>query len=718
MRKSIVPVAACVLLVAVALSTGALDEQAARLHPALRALLSTSEAGVRAQSLATSLFSQSHRFQVSISLTGEIRIGVLVKLRDTASTTPLHGIPSLAEAGEIVALLVTLGELRDLSIDKAVVYVEPSWKTSTQLDRSVPAIGADLAHNRTPAAQGEGVIVGVVDTGIDYSHLDFRYDADDDGFEESSRIHSIWDQTWGLLGAEYERADIESDIALGLGPENGLVKASDWDGHGTHVASIAAGDGSSSGSGFVGVAPEATLIAVKTSFYTADILSGVRYVFDEADALGLPAVVNLSLGGQDGPHDGTSLFEEGLDQLAAGPGRAIVVSAGNEGDLPIHTSGVLFGGATSFDVVAEDWEIELSIWYPGDSEFTITVGRPDKPPISAPTGTDTGYVTTSFGTVYVDNASGGVNPNNGDHEAFIRLANLAVGDRWEIGIFDANGGGRFDAWVATPSGIIDGGDSSSTIDEPGNGNQVITVGSFNTKANWLSVSGSQDFSAQFPVGPLSSFSSHGPTRDGRRKPEICAPGAWICAARSGSAPLLDYLTHPDQVHVLEIGTSMAAPHVSGAVALLLERDPLLSAGEIRGILTSTAASDGYTGLLPNDLWGWGKLDTLAAVEAVGAAVPPEPPVDPEVPKITLARNPIREVSEFAYVIPAGASTATLRIFAVAGSLVFETSVRAASGTYRWNLETTTGQTLAGGLYLYVLVTDRGTSEVGKLVIER
>jgi len=664
------------------------------------------------------LFGDSERFQVSISPTGEGRLGVLVKTTQSIHSGSYRGIPILGRAGRILALSVSLGELAELAEDPEVVYVEPSWRTRPSLDRSVAAIGADIVHDASPPVVGEGVVIGIVDTGIDYTHLDFRYDGNGDGTEESTRIDAIWDQTWGLFGAEYSRADIESDLAFGFGANEGIVRGSDTNGHGTHVAAIAAGDGSSSTAGFVGVAPEATLVIVKTSFFTADIISGVEYIFDQAASLGLPAVVNLSLGGQEGPHDGTSLFEEGIDQLAIGPGRIVVVSAGNEGNLPIHTSGTLNGNAKSFHVIPEDWELEMQVWYPGTSQFAVTIYPPSDAAIDVPWGGNTSYVLTADGTVYVDNASEGTNPNNGDCEVFIRLANVDAGSRWGIRVADVSGGGRYDAWVTTRTGQIEGGDSTSTIDEPGNGDRVITVGSFNSKSTWPSLGGTQDESADYPVGAVSDFSSLGPTRDGRTKPEVSAPGAWICAAGSVDAMSLDYLSHPDGEHVMELGTSMAAPHVSGAIALLLGLDESLTTGAVRSILTSTARPDAYTGGVPNARCGWGKLDVEAAVESVDSTGPAEPPVDSTVPQIDLQQNPAKGVARFELAVPEEATTAVLRIYTVAGALVFEGQVPVSASETEWDLQMSRGDPLAVGLYLYVLVTDRGISEVGRLVIER
>lgn len=709
----------CLLCLGLCINRGGAEESAnrlARLDPALRMLVIDASRW-DGQDVARPLGLDPDRYEVRISSeTGEVQIGVLVKLARPFSGHSYAGLPVWGCTGSILAMDVTTDELLYLLDEEDVVYVEPVWKAAPHLDVSVPAIGADEVHGLSPAVLGEGVIVGAVDTGIDYSHLDFRRDRNGDGFEESSRIVAIWDQTFGVFGVRYSKAEIEADIVGGHGGDAGTVRQTDRDGHGTHVLGIAAGDGSSSDAGFVGVAPEASLVMVKTTFYTSDILRGVEYIFDLADSYGMPAVVNLSLGGHDGPHDGTSLFEQGLDELAAGPGRAIVVSAGNEGDLKIHASSTLSGGSISYEIEPRDTQVDLSIWYPGPSRFTVTIAPPGESAIAAPWGTETGAITTTAGTVRVDNAWGGVNPNNGDNEAFVRLYGLS-GGRWRITISDLGGGGRFDMWVSGGSASLVGGDSVRTIDEPGNADEVITVGAYTTKATWPSQSGDQDYTSQYPVGAITSFSSRGPTRDGRVKPEVAAPGAWICAALSEDAGWQSAFVHPDGVHTVELGTSMAAPHVSGAIALMLSVDPELTTTEIRSILLSTAARDVHTGTVPNPLWGWGKVDVAAAVQEVIASGPGPLP-ETEIPVIGLAANPVRSVAQFEFAVPDGTTTATLRVYDVTGALVYDVPVDPGGGSVSWNLRTGHGDAAASGLYLYVLVTDRGISKVGRLVIAR
>ena len=693
----------------------------ARMDPTLLELVNSLGGGTKAAGMSLFDVNTEYEFQFTISPTsGERGVTVLVQTKSPTTGTTFLGIPISLRIGSIVAMSVTFSELMELAGCEDVIYIEPSWRTAPTLDKSVPAIGADVAQGDPLNATGENVIIGVVDTGIDYTHLDFRVDGDNDGFEEGSRILALWDQTLGLFGTKYGKADIESDLWHGYGPSAGIVRSYDTSGHGTHVAGIAAGDGSAASAGFVGVAPDATIVAVKTTFYTSDILGAVEYVFDVADAAGLPAVVNLSLGGHEGPHDGTSLFEQGLDELTDDPGHAIVVSAGNEGDLDIHVSGILSGGSDTFDVVPDETTVELTLWYPGTSQFAVTVTPPSDAAVSATAGMKTGYIVTTEGTIYIDNASSGVNPTNGDREVYIRLSGVSTGSSWEVRIDDTSGGGRFDGWILSEAAHIVGGDSSMTIDEPGNADGVITVGSFTTKLTWPSLAGVQDFSSVYSLHALSPFSSRGPTRDGRTKPDVCAPGAFICAALSSDASSIGYLTHTDGVHAIELGTSMAAPHVTGTVALLLSRDSELTTTEIKQILHTTAEQDVYTGAVPSLMWGWGKVDAAAAVEAVDVTdLPDNPDTEPPTkPAIFVDENPAERSAVFLLDIPDEATEAWLRIYTVNGTLVFESSIAVRAAEYEWNLLTTRQDPLATGLYLYVLVTDVGASEVGKLVIKR
>ena len=264
----------------------------------------------------------------------------------------------------------TLDQIARLSMMGSVRYVALAKKYKPLLDKSVPEIHADQlqsgAFNGT-SYTGKHVILGFVDTGIDWRHLDFRSNTD----TTKSRIlmdmgpigHGgviLQDFTYGT---EYTQAQIDSE--LGSAPPK-FVKEVDNDGHGSHVAGIAAGDGSSSASGYIGVAPDADIIFVKTTFTDADIIDGITYIKNKAVAAKEPFVINLSLGSQDGAHDGTSADEKAIDAVLADTGCAIVVAAGNEGTDQIHAdSTVSQGGSASY-------QFTIPAYTPSTSIKTIT----------------------------------------------------------------------------------------------------------------------------------------------------------------------------------------------------------------------------------------------------------------------------------------------------------------------------------------------------------
>lgn len=671
------------------------------------------------------------------------QLGVLVRLR----TKPGPGSPSssalqLAKAGaevittvgEIAVARVSLEGLRRLAQLPEVVYVEAAWRLAPELDRSVPAIGADRLHLEEPSLRGEGVLIGGVDTGIDYEHLDFRSDTDGDGFEERSRVLYLWDQTerepFGNpaavpFGTEYTRAEIEADLARGLGPAWGLVRQRDESGHGTHVLGIAAGDGSSSDGGYIGVAPEAELIVVKTTFYTSDVVAGVDYIFSKAQQLERPCVVNLSLGGHFGPHDGTSNFDLALVGLL-GPGRVIVTSAGNEGDKRVHISGELRspGDAFQFDFLPTEETVYLNFWYPGEAGFAIELEAPASEGLSQVVRAAPGAVIvqeTPVGTVSIDNASGGPNPNNGDKQIGVLLEGVEVGQPWRLRLIAEYGSGRFDGWPGLASmGEFPQGDSEMTISEPGDAEGIITVGAFTTRYGWRSITGGEyHFRGASPVGEIAPFSSHGPTRDGRQKPDLAAPGSAIVSslARESELAGIPELVVPDGVHVVFRGTSMAAPHVAGTVALMLQAESHLYPEEIAGKLRETASRrpTEEEGLVePELIWGFGKLNAALGVHLIGLA----PPNAGGRPEVKAGANPASERLYFTYSVPPGAEEVKLIVYNVVGKPVFTAELDPRRERFAWDLVNDEGEPLANGLYIYVIIADGVRSALHRLVIRR
>ncbi len=644
----------------------------------------------------------------------DAQVAVLVRTHRPHSAA-LPGLAVQNRHGEFIAGLAAVQRLQELADHPAVFFVEASRPVWPALDVSVPEVRADLAWSAPRETTGKNVIIGVVDSGIDITHHDFRVDRTGDGQLEGSRILALWDQNqppdgsstrYGFHnGRVYTRGDLEQALLTGNPPSRDDAHG----GHGTHVTGIAAGGGAA---GRRGVAPDADIVVVKSSFYTNDVIKGVDFVFQVAEDAALPAVVNLSLGTHSGPHDGTSNFERAIDALVDRPGRAVVVAAGNEGDSKIHVGANVTSPAT-WNLLASASTVPVELWHAGDASFTVTIAAPTGETTTAHPGV-TAFLPTASGNVWLENPDQR-DARNGDKQVYIELRQALRGSEWQITFQPLAQGGRVDGWVTdTTAGSFREGDSYSTISEPGNARRVVTVGSYTTKVSWESLDGPQERGGYSP-DTLSFFSSRGPTRDGRAKPELTAPGAWIAAPLSRDVVPPRWLRLPGDAYRMNAGTSMAAPHVSGAVALLfsLERD--LDWRDISAALTASARPDQHTGSVPNRAWGAGKLDVAAAVALLPEDEPPPPAARPH---IVLLENPVRHEAPVFYRLPDDVTQGELHIYDLSGRRIFSESVSEAAGQLRWDLSTRWGRLVADGLYLVVLVTPQGTSEVKRLVVQR
>jgi subtilisin family serine protease len=576
---------------------------------------------------------------------------VLLQFQGDLSAIEAAGFKTRSFAGDVATGEIELAQLGALEGLDSVVRMEVSRVLQRELDLAIPESRVDSVHTGPPGHRGAGVVVGIIDSGIDYTHEAFRRS---DG---TSRILAIWDQ--GLApqagesnpanfsyGVEYQKSAI--DTALTSPNPLTVVRHQDLqipnDGfHGTHVAGISAGDGSVAGQSrpaftFVGVAPEADIVVVANTRGraagerglgdSADTLDAIRYIFDLAASLGRPAVVNQSQGDNIGPHDGTSLLERGIDNLLGGPGRAMVKSAGNEGVQNRHASSTLTAGvpqSVSFAVPAnQGTPVTIDLWYGGPDRFDISITPPNGVAGAAVSpGSSTTVALANGNQAFVDSDLN--DPGNGDNRIFVVLSrggNATVqAGTWSITIQGTTVTlGQWDAWIqrdARGQFLPPFQNPARTVSVPGTAREVITAGSYVTRGAG--------------VGSISSFSSLGPTRDGRQAPTVAAPGQVLMAPQPAST---------GDTYGLMQGTSMAAPVVTGTVALLLQKNPSLTQTQVRDCLTSTARPDAFTGTTPNNAWGAGKLDANAAFgcvpgPAVSTIAPPGPvTVSPPCPPVT------------------------------------------------------------------------------------
>jgi len=418
------------------------------------------------------------------------------------------------------------------------------------------------------------------------------------------------------------------------------VKQRDIHGHGTNVAGIAAGDGSATGNGgkaglFTGVAPEADLVIVKAgdgSFPDDNVIEGVRYIIERARDLEKPCVINLSFGSQVGAHDGTSIMEAEITKLA-GQGKIFVVAAGNEGNDPVHIEGSFSSSVkdNSFKFQVPSYMpqsgnqndvVVVDIWLEQSSDLSAKLVTPFGENIGRVDEGEADQVSTDAGIITYYIAKEGPDPRNGAKEIYFYITDEHEDKppsqgTWELTI--SGNTGYFDGWLSSSmdSYFTEGSITySMLLGYPSNAQGCITVGAYVTKNYWFDMNGTLQ-NTGIIVGDIRSYSSPGPTRDGRNKPEITGPGALITTSRSAdSRHSTSTYTYSDGVHETGEGTSFAAPVVAGLAALLLEKDPTLTPGLIAALLSENAFQDAFTGNTWNAKWGYGKLDGLRTFEAV------------------------------------------------------------------------------------------------------
>ena len=538
-------------------------------------------------------------------------IPVLIRVSDPewrpGETTGVH---VTGRVGTIVSADVERRALRQLVHLPGVVSVaESSPVAARECTTSVPFIGvrATYPDPRGPYEEkGERALIAVIDDGIDVLHEAFLDDAG------QSRIVGIWDQRDPTGPAPYDfgrgtfhsKADVARYVASGAVPP---ALGRDANGHGTHVASIAAGRAIGAWGG--GVAPAASLLVViadttESIGYSSAHLMAMDYIDRAATDLRLPVVVNLSQGMNAGAHDGSSELEDMFNTFAKKRGGRIVVkSAGNERDKLRHAAfnvshegEIVLPWKRSGDATNAAEQIELW-WNPGN-EFIFTLEAPSgersKPVDRAVPAWEDRFKSGGWYSIELTHR----HPDQGAGHLRIRTGrpgDPAAGGTWKLIVFGAAiRDGLVHAWIERADELLglhtqftDHHSADTTLSIPGTAQHVITV------------------SAIAPAKPFKSgkFSSYGPTRDGRyEKPDVAAPGITINAACGGTASGL----RPDE------GTSMAAPHVSGAVALLLSRmmkagKPLPTGPQVRVALQQSTVNHAAW----NKEMGYGVVDVSA-----------------------------------------------------------------------------------------------------------
>ncbi len=514
-----------------------------------------------------------------------------------------YGIKINQNRGRVRTAFVPIESLDRLSEEPAIERIKPSRKLHWRMDIAPEKVALPKFQERNSQLKGKGVVIGIIDSGIDSEHPAFE-----------GRILRIWDQT--LSGKGVTEGGYGAELT-----EKFLAMSLDTDGHGTHVAGIAGG----SDTKFCGVAPEAELIIVKTDLQDAHIADGVRYIFRVAGEMGLPSVVNLSLGGHADGHDGSDSLSK-IINAETGPGRIVCAAAGNEGNDNIHGQTVVNSGelgtmhfSAPLNQVGIVW---LNGWYSRYSELEVSVRSPNGfvTPFQPIITKDNPAREYNLSDARVEIVTPGKDPMNGDYNFFVQIRGTAKGEFnqpvpggvWQLRLRNTSSREtRVDVWTlddansvfVTGKSIAD----SVKIGSPGCADNAITVASYTSKAEYIDIDGKEQ-EMGLELDTISEFSSEGPLRNGAPKPDVAAPGAMIVSALSSDADLSRSMIINSKFVALA-GTSMATPFVTGLVALLLQRNPKLNPETIKQLLCKNCSIPGKQKGKFDPKWGFGLINT-------------------------------------------------------------------------------------------------------------
>ena len=450
---------------------------------------------------------------------------------------------------------------------------------------------------------GEGILVGIVDSGVDYFHPDFR---NEDG---SSRILRLWDQSVNgnppesyVTGTEYTKEEIDKALALEETEGRRLVPSRDFSGHGTAVLGIAAGNGRASGGVNRGVAYESELLVVKmgnareNSFpRTTELMEGIDYLVRQAVQMGKPIAINISFGNNYGSHKGDSLLETYIDMVSSTGRLVICTGTGNNGNQPLHEGGILKQGQTrqiELSVSSREPTLNVQLWKSYEDEMSIYIENPSGNRIG-PLDEKLGPQRYRRGNTELLIYYGKPGPYHLTQEIYIDFLPVETyvdsGD-WKIILSGKKvRGGEYYLWLPGGNTLNRGTGfyeprAYGTLTIPATARRIIAVGAYDSL-----------------VDSYADFSGRGSRMLPYLKPDLVAPGVNIVAPVPGGG----YRT--------VTGTSFAAPFVSGAAALLMQwgivngNDPYLYGEKVKAYFRRGARPlSGYE-TYPNEEVGWGAL---------------------------------------------------------------------------------------------------------------
>ena len=534
--------------------------------------------------------------------------GTLEAVRQTARsvTELLNGYAVIVIEEERIGQLAQLPEVEFIEKPKKLYF-------QTDVGRQVSCI--DIVQDMPLSLRGKGTLIGIVDSGIDYENAEFR---NEDG---TTRIVSLWDQSVNgrppagyLAGTEYTREQIDAALATeDKEVRRQMVKTSDVSGHGTAVAGIAAGNGrGSEGRRFRGAAPEAELIIVKMGApreggfpRTTELMRGVDYIVRKAVELRRPVAINISFGNTYGSHDGTSLVERFLNDIADMWKNVICIGSGNEGASAGHVSGKVrrqISETVELAVQQREPALSIQIWKSYVDEMGVSVISPSGRQ-AGPFYEFLGAQRYILGDTELLIYYGEPKPYSVKQEIYLSLLpgkQYIESGVWKIVLTPGRiVDGEYQMWLPTQTSLNMGTaflqpNSMSTLTIPSTASLAVTVAAYDART----------FS-------YADFSGRGFTRlTNMVKPDLVAPGVEVMTTTVGGG------------YAAFTGTSFATPFVTGSAALLMEwgivrgNDPYLYGEKVKAYLRRGAKKVPGFDEYPNEEVGYGALCTAQSIPKI------------------------------------------------------------------------------------------------------
>lgn len=678
---------------------------------------------------------------------GTLRLLVQGNPADVADAAKNAGGRLVYASGNICSIEIKANLFETFIADERISRVEGGKRRNQVLNDTMKTIHAvtPVRNGQSPLPQGyngNGVIVGIIDSGVDFTHPDLQDTAG------KTRVLYLWDQRESTgppapspftYGVEWTKAKIDS----GLCTHNDLA----YYGHGTGVTGIAAGDGSSTNArDFSGVAPESDIIVVALDFYNpVGVADAAAYIFAQAQALGRPCVINASVGDYYGSHDGLDLQTQMIENLLlAQTGRSLVGAVGNAGNLPIHLSYTLSSDTNlTFFVPPGSGQLYIQLWADTNNfqNAKMAISATQHTPSfvdrdrTAFTTIAQNLPTTSTDTLWHTN---GQRIARVERHATIQASAYSM----EFIItpdsvtnyfytLEITGSGLFHAWCFD----VHSGALPNTVDyprivdykEPDTthtvvssfqcSDHVITVGNFVTRRFYPNYNNQYTEDLTVTAGDIMWNSSVGPTRDGRIRPDITAAGANIMTC-GVLVSMPNFITNAPQIvapggyHVVFGGSSASSPVVAGIAALYLQRYPNADVWDVKNAIVNCSMTDAFTGTnLPDNTWGYGKANAFNAVS--GCAPTGISTANAVAGSFMLYPNPATDQVTVHYT-PENqqAVKAEIRIRNLLGETVFMQAILPGQNTL-----TLPRSSLSRGVYLCSLLVNGATTSTQKLVLQ-